>query len=130
MATPRRSSTAKRFRSIRFSPERFPLPLQRVCLSPKSRRISARLAPASKLFNLRVLQPLLIVAVSCGRLLHVSDALQLGLRFALTVADDRISRNAEFHATQPKALTPRGQIGNLCLHTLRRIAVHDVGIAL
>src|ERR1700722_14724659 len=81
------------------------------------------------LFELRSLQPLLVVRVAFGILLHIGDALDLLGHFALGIPGKRIARNPELHALESEFFAARAHIGNLGRHMVRRIAMHDVGVA-
>src|SRR3984957_2156052 len=70
------------------------------------------------LFELRSLQPLLVVRVAFGILLHIGDALDLLGHFALGFTRERVARHAELHAFQPELLPPRAHVGYFGRHVL------------
>src|SRR5262249_1365674 len=74
-------------------------------------------------------EPLLIIGVTRGRLLHVRDTAKFLLGFALCFADDGITRDTESHGRQPATGAAFPQIGNFFSNALRRIAVHQIGVA-
>ena len=75
-------------------------------------------------------QPLLIVGVARRGLLHVGDAPHFVLRFALGFAHDRVTGHAKFHRRQLVLRAALAQIRNFFADALRRIAMHQVGVAL
>ena len=82
------------------------------------------------LLQLRIGQPLLVILVAGGVLLHVGDAGRFLLRFLLGFADDSVGGDAELHARQIFALAALGHIADFFADARGRIAVHHEGIAL
>ena len=82
------------------------------------------------LLELRSGEPLLVVGVTCGRLLDVGDAADFVLRFFFGFADDGVTGDAEFQRDGIVLLAALAKIGDFFRNALRWIAVHEIGVAL
>src|SRR5580658_655805 len=83
------------------------------------------------LLQLRPRQPLLVIRIARRGLLHVGNPLHFLQRFALGFPHDGIARNAKFHRRQPAMSSPpRPQVVDFLPYPLRRIAVHQIRVAL
>src|SRR5262249_6014132 len=76
-------------------------------------------------------EPLLVVGVTRGRLLHVGDAADFVAGFLLGLADNGVSRDSKLHWRQMLVLRATGtQVSDFLRDAVRSIAVHPVGIVL
>src|SRR5260370_20273153 len=82
------------------------------------------------LLQLRSGKPLLVMRVACSGLLSIRDAPQFVLRLAYCFANNRISRNAELERRQIMFCPALAQVSDFFPDALRRVAVHQVSVAL
>ena len=76
------------------------------------------------LFELRAGEPLLVVGVTCGGLLDVGDAAYFVLGLFFGLADDRVTRDAEFQRDGIVLLAALAKIGDFFRDAFGRITVH------
>src|SRR4029077_19796383 len=81
------------------------------------------------LVEFRTGEPLLIIVVAGGALLHVGDACQFFLRLPLRVANNRIGSDSEGHTPKPFLLSSLGHVSDLGADTIGRISMHHKGVA-
>ena len=82
------------------------------------------------MLQLRPRHPLLIVRITSRRLLHVRDPLHLLQRLCLRVSHHRIPATPNIIGASPSPLAPLPHIRDLRADRLRRIAMHQVRVAL
>src|ERR1700724_802455 len=81
------------------------------------------------LVEFRTGQPLLIIVVAGGGMLHIYNACQFLLRFFLRVTNNRISGDSERHRSKSFPLSSLGHVSNLGMDTIRRISMHHECVA-
>src|SRR6478736_4476982 len=81
------------------------------------------------LVEFRTGQPLLIIVVAGGGLLHIGNACQFLLRFLLCVTNNRIGGDTEGHRPKSLPFSSLGHLGDLGADTIRRISMHHKGVA-
>src|SRR6266478_4525477 len=74
-------------------------------------------------------QPLPIIVVACGGLLHVSNACQFSLRFLFGITNNRIGSDSEGHRTETFLFSSLGHVSDFGADTIGRISMHDKGVA-
>src|SRR6266436_7103100 len=73
-------------------------------------------------------QPLLIIVVAGGGLLHVGNACQFSLRFLFGITNNRIGSDSESHRTETFLFSSLRHVSDFRADTIGRISMHDKGI--
>src|SRR6476646_7605463 len=81
------------------------------------------------LVEFRTGQPLLIIVVAGGGLLHIGNACQFVLRLPLRVTNNRIGGDNEGHRPKSLPFSSLGHVSDLGTDTIRRIPMHHEGVA-